>query len=68
MNKRVNELLKEIRSKQVKPLYVLDGDEPYYIDLLCDAFEQHILDSSEKDFNSNTYFSFDDCLIKLNTL
>lgn len=59
MNKRVNELLKEIRSKQVKPLYVLDGDEPYYIDLLCDAFEQHILDSSEKDFNLNVFYGKD---------
>lgn len=27
-----------------------------------------VVNSSEKDFNSNTYFGFDDCLIKLNTL
>lgn len=59
MNKRANELLKEIRSKQVKPLYVLDGDEPYYIDLLCDAFEQHLLDPGEKDFNLNIFYGKD---------
>jgi DNA polymerase-3 subunit delta len=59
MNKRVTEIIKDIQKKAVKPLYVFDGDEPFYIDVLCDAFEDHLLDEAEKDFNQTVFYGKD---------
>jgi DNA polymerase-3 subunit delta len=48
-----------IKSKQPKPIYLLMGDEPYFIDLLADAAENHLLDESEKAFNLNVMYGKD---------
>jgi DNA polymerase-3 subunit delta len=57
--KEVNELIKKIQSKTVQPVYVFDGEEPYFIDVLCDAFEEFLLEPHEKDFNFTTFYSRD---------
>jgi len=44
-------ILKEIRTKQYKPVYFMYGDEPYYIDLIADELEKNIVPESEKGFN-----------------
>jgi DNA polymerase-3 subunit delta len=38
------------------PVYVLDGEEPYYIDNLLHVFEEKILGPDEKDFNLITLY------------
>ena len=45
------ELVKDARNGVFKPVYLLMGDEPYYVDMVCDAILEHCLDESEKDFN-----------------
>lgn len=45
------QLLKDIKAKNINSLYVFDGEEPFYIDTLVDAFEKDLLSESEKDFN-----------------
>jgi len=57
--KEVNELIAQIKQGALKPVYVFDGEEPFYIDLLCDAFEQYALQSHEKDFNFKTFYGKD---------
>ena len=57
--KEVNDLLKQIKKGELKPVYAFDGEEPYYIDLLCDAFEQDVLAPHEKDFNFTTFYGKD---------
>ncbi|GBL36204.1 uncharacterized protein YqeN [Filimonas sp.] len=57
--KEVIELIKQIRSGNLKPVYAFDGEEPYYIDLLCDVFENDVLQPSEKDFNFTTFYGKD---------
>lgn len=39
------------KARQPQPLYLLMGDEPYYIDLLAEAAEKYLLDEADKAFN-----------------
>jgi DNA polymerase-3 subunit delta len=52
-------LLKDIKNGQFQPLYVLHGEEPYFIDLIADALIEHAVDESEKDFNLAIYYGRD---------
>ena len=57
--KTVNDILKDIKSKPLKPVYVFDGEEAYYIDLLTAAFEREALEPHEKDFNQTIFYGKD---------
>ena len=48
-----------IKNKQYAPVYVLEGDEPYYFDKLIHLFEETILSPSEKDFNLSILYGKD---------
>lgn len=52
-------LLKDIENKQFKPLYVLHGEEPFYIDQLSDAIIEHALEEYERDFNQMIVYGRD---------
>ncbi len=41
------------------PVYLLMGDEPYYVDMVCDAILEHCLDESERDFNQTVCYGAD---------
>ncbi len=53
------ELVKDARSGVLKPGYLLMGDEPYYVDMVCDAILEHCIDESEKDFNQTVCYGSD---------
>ena len=53
------ELVKDARNGVFKPVYLLMGDEPYYVDMVCDAILEHCLDESEKDFNQTVCYGSD---------
>ena len=53
------EIVKEVRSGIFKPVYLLMGDEPYYVDMVCDAIVDNCLDESEKDFNQTICYGAD---------
>jgi DNA polymerase-3 subunit delta len=57
--KEVNEILKQIKDGITKQVYVFDGEEAYFVDLLVDAFEHRILQEHEKDFNFRVFFGKD---------
>lgn len=46
-----NDIIKQINAKTYAPIYLLEGEETYYIDLISDYIEENVLDESEKDFN-----------------
>ncbi|HAN49478.1 MAG TPA: DNA polymerase III subunit delta, partial [Amoebophilaceae bacterium] len=45
------QVLTALQQKQYAPVYFLQGEEPYYIDLLTNYMEENVLSASEKDFN-----------------
>ncbi|PTR01025.1 DNA polymerase III delta subunit [Mucilaginibacter yixingensis] len=53
------ELLKDLKSRKFKPLYLLHGDEPYFIDLVSDYIERELLSEAEKGFNQTVLYGKD---------
>lgn len=51
MNAEVKKILQSVKMEQFAPFYLIDGEEPYYIDLITKYFEEHVLKPGEKDFN-----------------
>lgn len=47
----INQLFSEIKKNKLAPIYFLMGEETYYIDLISDYIESHVLTDQEKGFN-----------------
>jgi DNA polymerase-3 subunit delta len=54
-----NSLLKKIKSKEFKPIYLLHGEEPFYIDKISKALENSVLEEHERDFNQTIVYGKD---------
>lgn len=55
----VIKIVNEIKAGQIKPIYFLMGEEPYYIDKLSDFIEQNVLSEDEKGFNQTVMYGRD---------
>lgn len=53
------ELIKDIKAKNFKPVYLFMGEESYFIDQLADAIVENSLDPSERDFNLDVLYGLD---------
>ena len=47
----INQLISNIKSGNISPIYFLMGEESYYIDLISDYIESNVLQEEEKGFN-----------------
>ncbi|MDE6329811.1 MAG: DNA polymerase III subunit delta [Muribaculaceae bacterium] len=52
-------LLTDIQKKQFSPVYILMGEETYYIDRLTEALEAGVVAVDERDFNFSVYYGQD---------
>ena len=52
-------ILSEWKKKQFKPVYWLEGEEAYYIDLLVDYAEHHLLSEADAGFNLTLFYGKD---------
>ncbi|MBJ7882621.1 DNA polymerase III subunit delta [Gelidibacter salicanalis] len=55
----VKQLAADIKSKKLKPIYFLMGEEPYYIDKISDFIEDHVLTEEERGFNQMVLYGRD---------
>lgn len=44
-------LVEDARRGVFKNIYLLMGEEPFYVDMVCDAIVENCIDESERDFN-----------------
>lgn len=56
---QVIQITKDIKAGNLKPIYFLMGEEPYYIDKLTEFIEQNILQEHERDFNQSILYGRD---------
>jgi DNA polymerase-3 subunit delta len=59
MPKSAADVLKDLKKKVYAPLYLLHGDEPYYIDKVSDFIEENALSPSDRSFNQFVFFGKD---------
>ncbi|WP_397363090.1 DNA polymerase III subunit delta [Olleya sp. R77988] len=55
----VKQLVTDIKNKQLKPIYLLMGEEAYYIDKISDFIEQTVLTEEERGFNQMILYGRD---------
>ena len=56
---KYNEIISSLKKKDFKPIYFLNGEEPFYIDKIVDFIADTVLDESEKDFNQTVLYAKD---------
>lgn len=55
----VLKIVNDIKGGNIKPIYFLMGEEPYYIDKLSEYIENNILSEDEKGFNQTVLYGRD---------
>lgn len=53
------EILAQIAKRQFAPVYMLHGEEPFFIDLIARALEEGVLSEGEKAFNMTIFYGKD---------
>ncbi len=53
---KATQILKDLKNKVYHPVYFLMGEEPYFIDLVSDYIEDHVLNDAEKEFNLSVLY------------
>lgn len=49
-------ILSQLKKRQFAPIYFLHGSEPYFIDIISDYIENHVLTDAEKSFNQSIFY------------
>ena len=66
--KELDLILKNIKNKELLPLYFLHGEEPYYIDAAVKAFENDVLAEDERDFGQTVIYGKDTTVAEIISL
>ena len=53
------EIIKDLKNRKYKPIYLLHGDEPYFIDEVSNYVEHHLLPEAERGFNQTVLYGKD---------
>ncbi len=54
-----SEIVREINNKTYRPVYLLTGPEPYYIDMVTDYIMKNTISEEEKAFNQTVFYGKD---------
>jgi DNA polymerase III subunit delta len=54
-----SDIIKDFKNRKVKPLYLLHGEEPYFIDVVSNYAEHNFLSDAEKGFNQTVFYGKD---------
>lgn len=52
-------IIRDLKNKIVHPVYLLEGEEPYFIDLVSDYIENNLLPEAERSFNQTVLYGKD---------
>ncbi len=56
---KFRDIMAAVKKGNFAPVYLLMGEEPYYIDQIVKALENHVVADDDKDFNSITLYGAD---------
>ncbi len=52
-------ILSDLKKREFKPVYILSGEESYYVDVLADYIEKNVLSEQEREFNQTVLYGAD---------
>lgn len=53
------QIMKDLTARNFSPIYILMGEEAYFIDKISDFIEENVLNPEERDFNQSVVFGSD---------
>lgn len=53
------QLINDLKASKFSPVYLLTGEEDYYIDVVSDYFEQHVIAKDFRDFDQTVIYGSD---------
>ena len=53
------ELIKNLKKRQFAPIYLLMGEEPFYIDQISNYLEENVMEEADRDFNQVVLYGND---------
>ena len=53
------QIIRELKAGKFSPIYVLHGEEPYFIEEISNAVKDHAVDEMSKDFNETVLYGRD---------
>lgn len=59
LNNQYNKIMQDLHAKKIAPIYILHGEETYFIDSICNYIEHNLLTESEKGFNQTVFYAKD---------
>ena len=57
--KELDLILKNIKNKELLPIYFFHGEEPFFMDVAVKSFENDVLEENEKDFGQTVVYGKD---------
>ncbi|MGK6352342.1 DNA polymerase III subunit delta [Parapedobacter sp. DT-150] len=54
-----HKIIADIKNNNLRPVYLLHGEEPYYIDLVSDYIEEQVLNDAQKGFDQTVLYGKD---------
>lgn len=58
-DEQFHQIMSDISARKFAPVYLLDGEESYYIDKITDALEEKVCAEHERDFNQTIMYGKD---------
>ncbi len=55
----IDDILKDLKARKFKPIYLLHGNEAYFIDQIVDYIENNVLSPAEQSFNQTILYGKD---------
>jgi DNA polymerase-3 subunit delta len=56
---KFEQIIADLKNKIYYPVYFLHGDEPYFIDFICDYIEANVLNEAEREFDQTVLYGRD---------
>lgn len=58
-NTGIRDIINDIRKGNPAQVYILTGEEPYYLDLITENLEAHVIPEGDRDFNLTLFYGQD---------
>lgn len=67
MTQTHNDILRDLQKKIYHPIYLLEGEEPYFIDLVSNYIEHNVLPEAERSFNQTILYGKETTALDIRT-